>query len=66
MVTRPQAELAEDRDIFRTLARHHGGLFGAWTTVTTEATVCVGDDVYADWPTVVPPGDELLDVAFED
>lgn len=45
MVTRPQPDLVEDRDIFRTLARHHGGLFGAWTGVGTGGTVRVGDDV---------------------
>ena len=45
MVTRPQPDLGEDRDIFRTLARHHGGRFGAWTAVTTGGTVQVGDEV---------------------
>ena len=45
MVTRPQPELTEDRDIFRTLARHHGGLFGAWTAVARGGTVRAGDDV---------------------
>ena len=45
MVTRPQPNLDEDRDIFRTLARNHGGHFGAWTAVTTGGTVRVGDQV---------------------
>jgi uncharacterized protein YcbX len=45
MVTRPQPSIEEDRDIFRTLARHHGGHFGAWTAVTTGGTVRVGDEV---------------------
>jgi MOSC domain-containing protein len=45
MVTRPQPELDEDRDIFRTLARNHGGLFGAWTAVNTGGTVNVGETV---------------------
>lgn len=45
MVTRPQPGLAEDRDIFRTLARHHRGHFGAWTTVHVGGTVRVGADV---------------------
>lgn len=45
MVTRPQPGLDADVDIFRTLARHHGGLLGAWTTVRTGGTIRVGDDV---------------------
>jgi uncharacterized protein len=45
MVTRPQPGLEEDRDIFRTLARHHRGLFGAWTAVSAPGSVQVGDDV---------------------
>jgi uncharacterized protein YcbX len=45
MVTRAQPGLEEDRDTFRVLARHHGGLFGAWTTVSSGGTVHVGDDV---------------------
>lgn len=48
MVTRPQPDLDDDRDIFRTLAGHHGGLFGAWTAVLTGATVNVGDEVRTD------------------
>jgi len=45
MVTRPQPGVEADVDIFRTLARQHGGLFGAWTTVRTAGTIQVGDDV---------------------
>jgi uncharacterized protein len=43
MVTRPQAELDADRDIFRTLARHHLGRFGVWSDVHTPGTLSVGD-----------------------
>ena len=45
MPTRPQPGLDEDREIFRTLARHHGGRFGAWTAVMLGGTVSVGDEV---------------------
>jgi uncharacterized protein YcbX len=45
MVTRPQPQLDEDRDIFRTLARNHGGHFGAWTAVTAGGAIHVGDAV---------------------
>jgi hypothetical protein len=45
MVTRPQQDLGTDRDIFRTLARHHGDHFGAWTAVSTSGRVSVDDDV---------------------
>lgn len=48
MITRPQPGLGEDRDLFRTLARHHGGRFGAWTTVTVGGIVNVGDDVIVE------------------
>ena len=56
MVTRPQPGLSEDRDIFRTIARHHGGRFGAWTSVLTTGTVSVGDEVCIE-----PVGDVGLD-----
>jgi uncharacterized protein len=46
MVTRPQPDLNEDREIFRTLARHHGGQLGAWTAVGRGGTVRVGDEVH--------------------
>lgn len=45
MVTRPQPNLDSDPDIFRALARNHGGHFGAWTAVTVGGTVRVGDEV---------------------
>jgi len=45
MVTRAQPGLDEDRDIFRTLARHHGGLFGLWCDVVTPGLVAAGDIV---------------------
>lgn len=45
MVTRAQPSVAEDRDIFRALARHHGGHFGAWTTVAATGAIHVDDDV---------------------
>lgn len=45
MPTRPQPGLREDRDIFRTLARNHGGCFGAWTAVAAAGTIRCGDEV---------------------
>lgn len=48
MVTRPQPNLDEDRDTFRTLARHHNGHLGVWTAVTTGGTVHVGDAVHLE------------------
>jgi hypothetical protein len=48
MVTRPQPGLPDDRDVFRTLARHHAGLFGVWTAVARPGTVRVGDVVRID------------------
>ena len=48
MVTRPQpGGVEEDRDVFRTLARHHAAHFGAWTSVIAGGTVRVGDEVSA-------------------
>jgi uncharacterized protein YcbX len=44
MVTRPQPGLDQDRHIFRTLAHHHGGHLGAWTTVANGGTVHVDDE----------------------
>ena len=43
MVTRPQPGLGADVDVFRTLARHHRGLFGVWCDVITPGNVRVGD-----------------------
>jgi uncharacterized protein YcbX len=45
MVTRPQPGLDRDLEIYKTLARHHGGNFGVWATVETPGTVHVGDRV---------------------
>jgi uncharacterized protein YcbX len=45
MVTRPQPGLARDLDIYKTVARHHGGTFGVWAQVHTPAHVKVGDAV---------------------
>jgi uncharacterized protein len=45
MITRSQPGLDEDRDLFRTLARHHAGRFGAWTSVAAPGAVTVGDQV---------------------
>jgi uncharacterized protein len=44
MVTRAQPGLEADTDVFRTLARHHRGLFGVWCDVLTGGTVSVGDE----------------------
>jgi len=58
MVTRPQPGLDADVDVFRTLARHHGGRFGAWTAVTVGGTVSVGDEVSlqsTEEPLIVSP-----------
>jgi uncharacterized protein len=43
MVTRSQPGLEADVEIFRTLARHHRGLFGVWSHVVTPGSVSVGD-----------------------
>ena len=45
MVTRPQPDLDADPGVFRTLARHHRGHFGAWTAVAAGGSVSVDDDV---------------------
>jgi uncharacterized protein YcbX len=45
MVTRPQPGLPHDLDIYKTIARHHGGTFGVWTQIRTPAAVGVGDAV---------------------
>jgi len=45
MVTRPQPGIAADPGIFRTLARHHRGEFGAWTAVGTAGVVSLHDEV---------------------
>jgi uncharacterized protein YcbX len=45
MVTRPQPGLDRDLDVYRTLARHHHGTLGVWSTVRTPGTIHVGDQV---------------------
>jgi uncharacterized protein YcbX len=44
MVTRAQPGLEADADVFRTLARHHRGLFGVWCDVLTGGTLSVGEE----------------------
>jgi uncharacterized protein YcbX len=48
MVTRPQPDLERDLDIYRTLARHHAGHLGVWTTIDEPGTLQVGDDVVVE------------------
>lgn len=48
MVRRAQPGLADDVDIYKTLARHHRGTFGVWATVRKVGTVRVGDPVRLD------------------
>jgi uncharacterized protein YcbX len=45
MVTRAQPGLETDVEVFRTLARHHGGLFGVWSAVEEAGASSVGDAV---------------------
>lgn len=52
MVTRAQPGLDHDVDIFRTLARHHDGLFGVWCEVIGPAVVTLGDRVEPEAATV--------------
>jgi uncharacterized protein YcbX len=47
MVTRPQPEIVRDLDIYKTIARHHGGTLGVWTEVRTSGSVRLGDVVVA-------------------
>jgi uncharacterized protein YcbX len=42
MVTRAQPGLEADAGVFRTLARHHRGLFGVWCHVLTGGTLSAG------------------------
>lgn len=42
MVTRAQPGLDADKDIFRTLARHHQGTLGVWSVVVTTGAVSTG------------------------
>jgi len=43
MVTRTQPGLTRDLDVYRTLARHHGGTFGVWTAVCGGGTITEND-----------------------
>jgi uncharacterized protein len=43
MVTRSQPGLDADVAVFRTLARHHGGLFGVWSDVVVPGSMSLGD-----------------------
>jgi uncharacterized protein YcbX len=45
MVTREQPGIEADREIFRSLARHHGARFGVWCTVTVPGAVALADAV---------------------
>jgi uncharacterized protein YcbX len=45
MVIRPQPGLERDADIYKSLARHHGGTFGVWASVRTPGMIRPGDDV---------------------
>lgn len=56
MITRPQPGVDEDRDLFRTLARHHEAHFGAWTSVATGGELRVGGAVTVE-PRVIAPRD---------
>lgn len=53
MVTRAQPGLEHDVEIFRTLARHHGGLFGVWCDVVEPAVVSLGDRVQPEEAAVI-------------
>jgi uncharacterized protein YcbX len=43
MVTRSQPGLGADVEMFRTLARHHGGRLGVWCDVVVPGRLSVGD-----------------------
>jgi uncharacterized protein YcbX len=45
MVTRPQPGLDRDLDVYKVLARHHGGTLGVWATVRTPGTIRARDPV---------------------
>jgi uncharacterized protein YcbX len=45
MVTRPQPGLDRDLDVYKSLARHHGGTFGVCATVRTPGTIRAADPV---------------------
>jgi uncharacterized protein YcbX len=46
MVTRAQPGLTADVDIFRSLARHHGGRFGVWSNVLNVGNLSLGDTAF--------------------
>jgi uncharacterized protein YcbX len=43
MVTRPQPGLDPDLEIYKLLARHHGGTLGVWSAVVAPGVISVGD-----------------------
>jgi hypothetical protein len=43
MITRPQPGLTRDLDVYRTLARHHGGNLGVWTAIRDGGTISESD-----------------------
>ena len=45
MVTRPQPALPRDLDVYKTLARHHGGTLGVWANVQSPGSVGIDDAV---------------------
>ncbi len=45
MVTRPQAGLERDLEIYKALARHHYGNLGVWCSVRVPGAIRVGDEV---------------------
>jgi uncharacterized protein YcbX len=45
MVTREQPGIEADRDVFRTLARHHSGRFGVWCDVVIPGHLAIGNEV---------------------
>jgi uncharacterized protein YcbX len=57
MVTRPQPGLVRDLDVYRTLARHHGGNLGVWTAVRHGGTISEHDVARLIAPDIVgdPP-----------
>ena len=50
MVTREQPGIAADRDVFRTLARHHGATFGVWCAVSLPGRLALGQNVSVGAP----------------
>jgi uncharacterized protein YcbX len=48
MITRPQPALERDLEVYKSLARHHGGQFGVWTAIDAAGTIGIGDDVLVE------------------